>query len=184
MSNIYQLDQWGYLGKSYSVAFSHGTTSDTNDLEILRRINQFISITPESEHHYNLGQISAHTFLSQSALGIDSSYTYSFSSLVPVMVVLLCTALIGVIKKGAKADVVVFNTDNAATSAFYDPIAAVVLHSNVGNIEHVLVDVIWLEYDKDWASIRKDDFETFGGSEDDYMAILAVDVESSVLKKH
>ncbi|KAK3830375.1 MAG: amidohydrolase [Linnemannia gamsii] len=195
---IYQLDQWGYLEKSCPIVFSHGTTSDTNDLEILHRTNNFFSVTPESEHHYDHGQTNTQTFLSQSALGIDTSFTFSSDILSQMRLQLQSTRLrmaqgahsnfkfvnntamtvkqafllgtrngglamrrpdIGVIKKGAKADVVVFDTDNAATSAFYDPIAAVVLHSNVGNIEHVLVDGQWVKRDfklvgLDWKKMK------------------------------
>ncbi|KAG0249902.1 hypothetical protein BGZ95_007370, partial [Linnemannia exigua] len=183
---VYQLDQWGYLEKSYPIVFSHGTTSATNDLEILRRTNNFFSVTPESEHHFDHGQTYTHTVFAQSALGIDTSFTFSSDVLSQMRLQLQSTRLrmareahanfkfvnntamtvkqafllgtrngglalrrpdIGVIKKGAKADVVVFNTNNAATSAFYDPIAAVVLHSHVGNIEHVLVDGRWIKRD-------------------------------------
>lgn len=47
---------------------------------------------------------------------------------------------IGVIKVGAKADLVVFNGDSPNMLGWSDPIAAVVLHANPGDIEHVLVD--------------------------------------------
>ncbi|KAF9134367.1 hypothetical protein BGW39_007245 [Mortierella sp. 14UC] len=222
-SNLgYQLDQWGYLNINYAVVFSHSTTNN-NDLEILRRTNHFFSVTPESEHHYNHGQPIIHTLLSQAALGANTSSTFSSVILARMRLQLQSTRLrmareahssfkyvnnttmtvkqafllgtcnggialhrpdIGVIKKGAKADAVVFNTDNTATFSFYDPIAAVVLHSHVGSIEHVLVDekfvkrdfklvgldwkkmkatfdrsaetiqTIWLEYDKDWSQQR------------------------------
>ncbi|KAG0372843.1 hypothetical protein BGX24_012510 [Mortierella sp. AD032] len=176
----------GYLNQSYPVIHSHGVSLDTNDLEIIRRTNNFIAVTPESEHHYNLGQVRTNNLFPQAALGIDTSFTYSSDMLSQMRLQLQATRLrmareahadfkfvnntamtvkqvfllstrngglalrrpdIGVIKKGAKADVVVFNTDNTATSAFYDPIAAVVLHSHVGNIEHVLVDGRWVKRD-------------------------------------
>lgn len=47
---------------------------------------------------------------------------------------------IGVIKVGAKADLVVFNGDSPNMLGWSDPIAAVVLHANPGDVEHVLVD--------------------------------------------
>ncbi len=47
---------------------------------------------------------------------------------------------IGVLNVGAKADVVVFNGDSPNMVGWQDPIAAVILHANVGDIEHVLVD--------------------------------------------
>ncbi|KXT15259.1 hypothetical protein AC579_4844 [Pseudocercospora musae] len=46
---------------------------------------------------------------------------------------------IGVLKVGAKADIVVFNGDSPNMLGWSDPIAAVMLHANVGDIEHVLV---------------------------------------------
>ncbi|KAK7016355.1 hypothetical protein R3P38DRAFT_3203582 [Favolaschia claudopus] len=47
---------------------------------------------------------------------------------------------LGVLREGAKADVVVFSTDAIGLIGWTDPIAAVVLHSNVGDIEDVYVD--------------------------------------------
>ncbi|KAI9881884.1 MAG: hypothetical protein M1823_006404, partial [Watsoniomyces obsoletus] len=42
---------------------------------------------------------------------------------------------IGVLKEGAKADVVIFNGDSPGMLGWSDPVAAVVLHANVGDIE-------------------------------------------------
>lgn len=47
---------------------------------------------------------------------------------------------IGVLVPGAKADVVVWSGDSVNMLGWTDPVAAVVLHSNVGDVEHVLVD--------------------------------------------
>ncbi|WPH01310.1 Hypothetical protein R9X50_00414900 [Acrodontium crateriforme] len=47
---------------------------------------------------------------------------------------------IGVIKVGAKADIVVFNGESPNMLGWSDPIAAIILHSNSGDIEHVIVD--------------------------------------------
>ncbi|KAJ6512826.1 amidohydrolase [Mycena sanguinolenta] len=47
---------------------------------------------------------------------------------------------LGVLKKGAKADVLVFSTDAIGLVGWSDPVAAVVLHSNVADIEDVYVD--------------------------------------------
>ncbi|KAF9128239.1 hypothetical protein BGX30_014409 [Mortierella sp. GBA39] len=251
--SIYQLNAWGYLNKSYPVVFSHGTVADGADLNILRNTNHFISVTPESEHHYTHGQLFTSALLEQSALGIDTSYTFSSDILTQMRLQLQSTrsvganvahfnfrfanntamtvdqvfllgtrngglALrrpdIGVIKKGAKADVVVFNTDNTAASAFYDPVATVVLHSHVGNIEHVIVDGKWvkrdyklvgldwkttkaafkksarkvqkilMEYGKDWGRIRVETLQAFGSKESDFMNIPAVDVEPNTLSKN
>ena len=46
---------------------------------------------------------------------------------------------IGVLKVGAKADIVVFAGDSPNMLGWIDPIAAVILHANAGDIKHVLV---------------------------------------------
>ena len=46
---------------------------------------------------------------------------------------------IGVIAPGAKADLVVFSTSGPNMLGWNDPVAAVLLHAGVGDIEHVLV---------------------------------------------
>lgn len=47
---------------------------------------------------------------------------------------------IGVLQVGAKADILVFNGDSPNMLGWSDPVAAVVLHANPADIEHVLVD--------------------------------------------
>ncbi|KAI2602101.1 Metallo-dependent hydrolase [Hypoxylon sp. NC1633] len=47
---------------------------------------------------------------------------------------------LGVIRVGAKADLVVFNGRSPGMLGWLDPVAAVILHANVGDIEHVVVD--------------------------------------------
>ncbi|KAI9727400.1 MAG: hypothetical protein M1834_008406 [Cirrosporium novae-zelandiae] len=47
---------------------------------------------------------------------------------------------IGVIREGAKADLVVFNATGFSMLGWSDPVAAIVLHSNVGDIRDVVVD--------------------------------------------
>ncbi|KAI2472854.1 amidohydrolase family protein [Annulohypoxylon bovei var. microspora] len=47
---------------------------------------------------------------------------------------------LGVICVGAKADLVVFDGRSPGMLGWRDPVAAVILHANVGDIEHVLVD--------------------------------------------
>jgi len=47
---------------------------------------------------------------------------------------------LGIIAVGAKADVVVFNGDSPGMLGWVDPVAAVILHSNVGDVEVVIVD--------------------------------------------
>ncbi|KAH8691016.1 putative chlorohydrolase family protein [Phaeosphaeriaceae sp. PMI808] len=47
---------------------------------------------------------------------------------------------IGVLQVGAKADIVVFNGDSPNMLGWSDPVAAVILHANAADVEHVLVD--------------------------------------------
>ncbi|OJJ98387.1 hypothetical protein ASPACDRAFT_44890 [Aspergillus aculeatus ATCC 16872] len=47
---------------------------------------------------------------------------------------------LGVIAVGAKADVVVWDGNTPGMLGWDDPVAAVILHANVGDIKHVLVD--------------------------------------------
>lgn len=46
---------------------------------------------------------------------------------------------IGVLQVGAKADLIVFNGESPNMIGWRDPVAAVMLHANTGDIEHVLV---------------------------------------------
>ncbi|KAL5341369.1 hypothetical protein BJX70DRAFT_386680 [Aspergillus crustosus] len=54
---------------------------------------------------------------------------------------------IGVLKVGAKADLVVFDGAAPNMLGWSDPIAAVILHANPGDVEHVLVDGEWKKRD-------------------------------------
>ncbi|KAH6985502.1 amidohydrolase [Ilyonectria destructans] len=47
---------------------------------------------------------------------------------------------LGVLSVGAKADVVVWDGTSPSLLGWLDPVAAIILHSNVGDVEHVLVD--------------------------------------------
>ena len=55
---------------------------------------------------------------------------------------------LGVISVGAKADIVVWDGNNSpALLGWNDPVAAVLLHASVGDIEHVIVDGKWKKKD-------------------------------------
>ncbi|KAF9639241.1 putative amidohydrolase family protein [Lasiodiplodia theobromae] len=54
---------------------------------------------------------------------------------------------VGVLREGAKADVVVFDGSSPNMLGWVDPVAAVILHSHVGDVQHVLVDGQWRKRD-------------------------------------
>ncbi|KAL3420589.1 amidohydrolase [Phlyctema vagabunda] len=54
---------------------------------------------------------------------------------------------LGVIQVGAKADLAIFDGDSPNMLGWSDPVAAVILHSNVGDVKHVLVDGQWRKRD-------------------------------------
>ncbi|KAE8416029.1 amidohydrolase family protein [Aspergillus pseudocaelatus] len=55
---------------------------------------------------------------------------------------------LGVIAKGAKADIVVWDGMTPGMLGWDDPVAAIILHSNVGDIKHVLVDGKFVKRDR------------------------------------
>lgn len=74
---------------------------------------------------------------------------------------------IGVIQVGAKADLVVFNGDSPNMLGWSNAVAAVMLHANVGDIEHVLVGgefrkkdskLVGMKYE--WEEVKKRFVET------------------------
>ncbi|KAJ9668844.1 hypothetical protein H2201_001090 [Coniosporium apollinis] len=74
---------------------------------------------------------------------------------------------IGVLREGAKADIVVFDGSSPNMLGWVDPVAAVVLHSNVGDVQHVMVD----------GQFKKRDFELTVG--DDYEEVQQRFLESA-----
>ena len=70
---------------------------------------------------------------------------------------------IGVLRVGARADIAVFKGDSPNLAGWTNPVAAVMLHANVGDIEHVLVDGEFRKRDGklilkegDWAAFVKE----------------------------
>ncbi|KAL4801190.1 hypothetical protein BDV18DRAFT_167621, partial [Aspergillus unguis] len=69
---------------------------------------------------------------------------------------------IGIISVGAKADLVVFDSNSPSMLGWSDPIAAVILHANAADIQHVLVDGEWRKKDfhlvnlvRPWEELRR-----------------------------
>ncbi|KAI1823524.1 amidohydrolase [Xylaria intraflava] len=83
---------------------------------------------------------------------------------------------LGVISAGAKADLVIFDGRSPGMLGWADPVAAVILHANVGDIVHVLVD----------GEFRKRDGKlTFEGYEDVVERLLgsAARLQRNMLKR-
>jgi cytosine/adenosine deaminase-related metal-dependent hydrolase len=170
----------GILNTSVPVVFSHGSFITASGANLLRKTNQYLSITPESEMHYGHTHPWSYFIQDQAALGVDTHFTFSTDILTqariwlqsaryyffdkvlnnleiprnnPMSVVQafsLATRAgglalrrpdLGVIKKGAKADLIVWNAaESPALLGWTDPVAAVMLHASVGDILHVTVN--------------------------------------------
>jgi cytosine/adenosine deaminase-related metal-dependent hydrolase len=159
--------------------FSHASFLTYQELQLLEKANQYISITPESEMHFGHTHPHSHLATDQAALGVDTHFTFSADILTQARIwlqkvrylifngplelwrvpsnnpmsvnqaFLLATrngglALrrpdLGVITEGAKADLLVWDGTSPSMLGWNDPVAAVILHASVGDIEHVLVD--------------------------------------------
>ncbi|KAL2213366.1 amidohydrolase [Sarocladium strictum] len=162
------------------IIFSHASFLSPNDRDLLRQNNHYVSITPESEMHY--GHTHPHSYLvqDQSALGVDTHFTFSTDILTQARIWLQSTRYrlfsqvvenwkiprntpetvnqafllatrngglalrrhdLGVLNKGAKADLIVWNArESPALLGWNDPVAAVMLHASVGDIFDVMVD--------------------------------------------
>lgn len=170
----------GILNTSVPVVFSHGSFITAGGANLLRKTNQYLSITPESEMHYGHTHPLSYFIQDQAALGVDTHFTFSTDILTqariwlqsaryyffdkvlnnlevprnnPMSVVQafsLATRAgglalrrpdLGVIKKDAKADLIVWNAaESPALLGWTDPVAAVMLHASVGDILHVTVN--------------------------------------------
>ena len=170
---------YGFLNTSIPIVFAHASFLTPTGAQLLRSTNQYVSITPESEHHYGHDHPVSHLIQDQAALGVDTHFTFSTDLLTqarfwlqrarlvfyrdvlddwkiprndPMSVYqafLLATrhgglALrrrdVGILAVGAKADVVVWDGTSPSMLGWADPVAAIILHANVGDIEHVVVD--------------------------------------------
>ncbi|KFA55590.1 hypothetical protein S40293_10122 [Stachybotrys chartarum IBT 40293] len=155
------LQSLGMLNTSTPVVFSHASYVTLRDTTLLQSTNQYVSITPESEMGFGLGRPTSNMIIDQATLGVNT-HAFQSSDMVtqarqaprsnPMSVFqafLLATrngglALrrldLGVLSVGAKADVVVWDGTSTSLLGWLDPVAAIILHYNVGDVEHVLVD--------------------------------------------
>ncbi|KAF4634394.1 hypothetical protein G7Y89_g3698 [Cudoniella acicularis] len=173
------INSYNLLNTSTPFIFSHGSFISAEDAGLLRSTNQYLSTTPESESHYGHGDPNSQLIMDQASLGVDTHFTFSTDIITQARIwnvgalnpmsanqaFLMATrhgglALrrddLGVIKEGAKADIVVFNGNTPALLGWVDPVAAVILHSSVGDIEHVIVDGKFVKRD---GKLTFDDYE-------------------------
>ncbi|EXL67005.1 hypothetical protein FOPG_16847 [Fusarium oxysporum f. sp. conglutinans race 2 54008] len=83
---------------------------------------------------------------------------------------------LGVLSVGAKADVVVWDGTSPGLLGWLDPVAAIILHSNVGDVEHVLVDGKFVKRNHrlvvgDYASVQSRFLEAARRVQDDWRQI-------------
>ncbi|KAF2848661.1 Metallo-dependent hydrolase, partial [Plenodomus tracheiphilus IPT5] len=181
------LHSLGWLNTTTPIIFSHASFISPPDLTALRSTNQYISTTPESELHYGHLHPVANLIQDQTALGVDTHFTFSTDMVgqariwlqklraerfEPVLIgekkiplnnpmsveqafhlITRAGALalrrpdLGIISRGAKADVVVFDGESPNMLGWGDAVAAIVLHSNVGDVEHVVIGGEWVKRD-------------------------------------
>ncbi|KAM0323654.1 hypothetical protein ACHAQA_008589 [Verticillium albo-atrum] len=83
---------------------------------------------------------------------------------------------LGVISVGAKADVVVWDGTSPSLLGWIDPVAAIIMHSNVGDVEHVLVDGKFVKKDHklvvgDYGSVKSRFLEASKRIQEDWQQI-------------
>ncbi|KAK0648177.1 amidohydrolase [Cercophora newfieldiana] len=71
------LHNLGILSLPLPIVFSHASFISAYDHQLLRRFNQHISITPESEASYGQGNPVSHLIQDQASLGVDTHFTFS-----------------------------------------------------------------------------------------------------------
>ncbi|EKD21234.1 amidohydrolase [Drepanopeziza brunnea f. sp. 'multigermtubi' MB_m1] len=172
-------ESYSVLNSTVPIVFSHSSSLTQDEAVLLRKYDQFVSITPESEHHYGHDHPNSYHIQDQSSLGVDTHFTFSSDIITQARLWLQATRLrlyrksleafkaplnnpmshnqafilatyngarslrredIGIIAPGAKADIVVIDGESPNMLGWKDPVGALILHSNVGDIEHVIVD--------------------------------------------
>jgi cytosine/adenosine deaminase-related metal-dependent hydrolase len=83
---------------------------------------------------------------------------------------------LGILSVGAKADVVVWDGTSPSLLGWLDPVAAIIQHSNVGDVEHVLVDGKFVKRNHklvvgDYASVQSKFLEAAKRIQDDWRQI-------------
>ncbi|KAL7271357.1 hypothetical protein RUND412_005896 [Rhizina undulata] len=181
LRTVQLLDEFDLLSISTPIIFSHSSTITWAESELLRKTDQYISTTPESEHHYGHDNANRR-IMDHTSLGVDTHFTFSADIITQMRLHLQKTRLdmykeveadwkipnntgmttdqafllgtrngglalhrpdIGVLQEGAKADIVIFDGTSLGLLGWKDPVAAIVLHSHVGNIDSVIIDGIF-----------------------------------------
>ncbi|KAK6005248.1 hypothetical protein QM012_008027 [Aureobasidium pullulans] len=181
-----KLDQLGLMNGTTPIVFSHASYVTNDDAELLRKYDQYISTTPESEMHYGHSHHYNPLIQDQSALGVDTHFTFSsdivgqarmwlqsirlrffyqsldnwkiprnnpmsanqaFTLATRSGALAMRRADLGVLATGKKADIVAFDGDSPNMLGWSDPVAAIILHSNVGDVRHVMIGGEWRKRD-------------------------------------
>jgi cytosine/adenosine deaminase-related metal-dependent hydrolase len=161
------------------IIFSHSGFVTPEDIQALRKDNNYICITPENEMCEGHGHPSSSVVHDHATLGMDTNWNISgdmvhnarlwlqhvrttnyqkvldqgktprqnpmsVTDAFELLTVQGAQALrrddIGVLRVGAKADIVCFDGESPNMVGWTNAVAAVILHSNIGDIKHVLVD--------------------------------------------
>ncbi|KAI5235946.1 Metallo-dependent hydrolase [Aureobasidium subglaciale] len=151
-------DQLGLPNGTTPIVFSHASYVTTDDAELLRKHDQYISTTPESEMHYGHARIWLQStrlrFFYQSLDNWNIPRNSPMSAHKAFTLATRSGALalrrpnLGVLATGNKADIVVFDGDSSNLLGWSDPVAVVILHSHVGDIRHVMVGGEWRKRDR------------------------------------
>ncbi|KAM0413595.1 hypothetical protein ACHAPT_013625 [Fusarium lateritium] len=134
------LQSLGLINRSTPIIFAHSTGISTDDSQIRRQHDHYISIAPESEMHFGHGFPHAHKIMDKAALGIDASWAWS-GDLVTQARIWLQTVRLGMYQRALDEWIVPSNSPIAPNMlGWNDPVAAIILHLNPGNVQYVLVD--------------------------------------------